>query len=50
VAIKRGEISAQISEIEELTNAAKQMTGRNVVLKVERENKRFWLPLFCPII
>jgi precorrin-6B methylase 2 len=36
VAIKRGEVGAQIREIEELINAAKQMTGRNVVVKVER--------------
>jgi ribosomal protein S3 len=36
VAVKRGEIGAQIREIEELINAAKQMIGRNVVVKVER--------------
>src|SRR3974390_76360 len=36
VAIKRGEVGAQICEIEKLINAAKQMIGRNVVVKVER--------------
>ena len=36
MAIKRGEISAQIRQVEKLINAAKQMIGWNVVVKVER--------------
>jgi hypothetical protein len=36
VAIKRAEIGAQIGQVEKLMNPAKQMIGRNVVVKVER--------------
>ena len=36
MAIKRSEIGAQIRQVEKLINAAKQMIGWNVVVKVER--------------
>jgi hypothetical protein len=36
VAVKRGEVGAQIGEVEKLIDAAKQMIGRNVVFKIKR--------------
>jgi hypothetical protein len=36
VAIKRSEIGVQIGQVEKLMNAAKQMIGWDVIVKVER--------------
>jgi hypothetical protein len=35
VAIKRGEMPAQITQVKKLVNSAKQVIGRNVIVEIE---------------